>query len=247
MQMNIKKSDCKNLKDIYALLGVSWQSMYKWRNNATSTQSRNFFKHGLIKRASELFSLDNLEMESLANKAGLSLCASSDNVVDKHERVAKYSNSEFSVELHPCTEEQALLKSQSQSKIIGTSEDKAINANFSKHFNDILSTYPVKKMELYEAALVSDRMFRHIKSGRFLRKEPVLALLVVIGLNVASIQELLKMAGYILSRSISNDVVVMWLLENEPTNFNGRKRLYRINEILESLDLPLLMTREKAW
>lgn len=120
--------------------------------------------------------------------------------------------------------------------------DKQVRDKFSKHFLYHLKKYKGKKIELCESALVSEKMFRHIKVGKFLKKEPILALLIVMNLDLDEIQKALRMAGLILSRSMYNDVVVIWIIENNLHN-RGAKRLQYINEVLESLGLPLLMTR----
>jgi len=89
-------------------------------------------------------------------------------------------------------------------------------------------------------------MFRHIKSGRFLRKEPVLALLIALGLELEDIQFALKKAGFILSDSLPRDSIIIWMLNNESINQKREMRLMQINEILYSLGQPLLMTRLKG-
>ena len=225
--MTIKKSELKNIKDIYAHLGVKWQTVYKWKEQLTVTQSKYYIKHDFIKRAGQLFSLSNAETEKLANSAGLSLSNSfiwGDNTC------------EFSQELVPDIGRVKPLPRQ----------EKTRNLYFMRHFKNLLSSaYSGKLMDLCGAAQVSERMFRHIKSGRYLRKEPVLALLITLGLGLSEIQESLKAAGFILSRSMPNDVVVIWMLENEQCGGSGSKRLYRINETLDALGLPLLMTRCK--
>ena len=119
------------------------------------------------------------------------------------------------------------------------------NVDFANHFNTLLAAYPGKKIDLYKAALVSDRMFRHIKSGHHLRKEPILALLIAMGLNLENIQVALMQAGYILSHSMLNDAVIMWMLKNDASKQNSAGRLQTINDTLDSLGLPLLMTRMK--
>lgn len=189
------------MKDIYALLEVSWQVIYKWRNNPTTTQSRYSLKHDFIKKAGELFSLNLEEQESLAIKAGLSL-----HGLWGHDK-------------------------------------KSPNIGFANHFNKLLNKYPGKKIELCKAALVSDRMFRHIKSGYHLKKEPILALLITMELGLADIQTALKKSGYFLSSSIPSDAVIIWMINNEVYCQKGAMRLHYINETLYSLNLPLLMTK----
>jgi hypothetical protein len=229
MRQTLKKRGLNNLKDVYALLGVSWQTVYKWRYNAATTQSRGYFKHSLIKKAGELFSLGHAETENLANKAGLSVCGNS--WLPRLEIMDKL-NGEFSEEIAIYADE--ILKYKTL---------EPVNSDFVEHFSNLLASYPDKKIDLCDAALVSDRMFRHIKSGRFLRKEPLLALLIVMNLNWDDIQKALEKAGFTLSHSVHFDVVTMWMLKNELHNHKGAKRLYRINELLDSLKLPLLMTR----
>jgi hypothetical protein len=226
------------MKDIYALLGVSWQAVYKWRENPITTQTRSYIKYNFIKRAGELFSLDMDEMEALANKAGLSLCASDFNSEIDLKSIPTYDYfaTECSDELSPDIEGiNPYLVSQL----------KYTNTSFAIYFNALLATYTGKKNELCGAASVSDRMFRHIKAGRYLKKEVVLALLIVLGLSLNEIQTALKKAGFILSNSLPNDAVVIWMLNNDACNLCGAVRLRTINETLYSLDLPLLMTRLK--
>ena len=198
---HIKKSGLTNIRDVYALLGVSWQTVYKWRENPSATQSRGSLKHNFIENAGLLFGLNYHEKEVLANKAGLSLGPSASE---------------------PCS-----------------------NQNFAIHFNALISTFPGKKNELCQAALVSDRMFRYIKSGLYLKKEPILALLIVLGLELDKIQAALKKAGFILSKSLPNDSVIIWMLKNQVKALTGAVRLNIVNDTLFSLCLPLLMTRQK--
>jgi len=89
-------------------------------------------------------------------------------------------------------------------------------------------------------------MFRHIKNGQYLKKESVLALLIVLDLLLNEIQTALKKAGLFLSNSLANDAVVTWMLSNDACSLRGAVRLRTINETLYSLDLPLLMTRLKV-
>lgn len=58
---------------------------------------------------------------------------------------------------------------------------------FIKHFNEAISAYPEKLKDLYEAALVSERMLRYIRAGDHIKKEPILALLIVMGKELTDI------------------------------------------------------------
>jgi len=85
-------------------------------------------------------------------------------------------------------------------------------------------------------------MFQYIKKGAVPSKESLIALAVSMDCGIDIIQDLLKRAGYILSASLPNDVIILWILKNSTNNSN---RLQDINHVLYSFDLPLLMTREK--
>ncbi|MCL1936637.1 MAG: hypothetical protein FWF57_09730 [Defluviitaleaceae bacterium] len=64
-------------------------------------------------------------------------------------------------------------------------------------------------------------------------------------LDLEDIQKALSKAGYVLSKSFPNDVIIMYMLENELRGVRGRKRLLNLNELLLDLNLPLLMARSK--
>lgn len=87
-------------------------------------------------------------------------------------------------------------------------------------------------------------MFQYVKNGKKPTKETALALAVSMNLTPEDTQRLLKSAGYVLSKSIPSDAVILWLLSNGEQNQNSSK-LFQINEVLYALDMPLLMTREK--
>jgi hypothetical protein len=70
-----------------------------------------------------------------------------------------------------------------------------------------------------------------------------LALTIPLGLTTGEIQDLLNQAGYALSKSLPNDAVVLYFLENARQNGKKPPLLAEINEVLEGLELPLLMTR----
>lgn len=88
-------------------------------------------------------------------------------------------------------------------------------------------------------------MFQYIKNDKNPTKETTLAIAVSMNLNSEDTQRLLKSAGYILSKSIPSDAVILWMLSNYEGNQNT-SLLFQINEVLYALDMPLLMTREKS-
>jgi hypothetical protein len=117
--------------------------------------------------------------------------------------------------------------------------------NFLQYFNNLLSKYPGKKCDLYDEAQVSERMFRYVKKGKYLSKWTLLALAITLGLKLDEIQVLLKKAGFFLSKSLPNDMIVIWLIEHDERTNKKISRISHINDVLYSLDMPLLMTRDK--
>jgi len=127
-----------------------------------------------------------------------------------------------------------------------TYSNKNENKDFSSSFQRFLLTYDGKMKSLYESAQIDERMFRNIKLGRHLKKESIIALCIAMGLNVADIQQLLMKARYILSSSLINDMVIMWMLTNNCDSMTPTMKIVSINEELDSLQLPLLMTHSKG-
>ena len=122
--------------------------------------------------------------------------------------------------------------------------DTQQNEVFARHFNGILSAHNGKLKDLYDAAMVSERMFRYLRNGQHIKKEPLLAILLTLTRQIETIHDCLKKAGFVLSKSLPNDTVIMWIIENEPTH-SETSFIYHINTTLDQLGLPLLMTRAK--
>ncbi len=108
------------------------------------------------------------------------------------------------------------------------------------YFKNIVNNSHKSHKDIYEKAQVSERMFYLIISGRTPTKATLLALALSLEMNIAEIENILQKAGYVLSKSIAFDMVVKWMVENE-TN-----KLMNINYVLDELELPFLMTREKS-
>jgi len=191
MHRSIKKSKAACLEDIYKLISITHQHVNHWHNNSASALTKGFFKYNVILNAGDLFDLTDLQMEDLANKAGLSL---------------KYNNK-----------------------------------GFTKIFDKLLSAYPGKMIDLCGAALVSERMLRYIKLGNHIKKESILSLLIAMEQDIDNIQVILKAAGFILSKSLPQDVVIAWMMENELSRLDGRKRVMRLNDIFYSLVVYLCL------
>lgn len=195
-----KKNRISNCKDIYALLEISQKNIHKWKNINFSAHTKNNFKYKLVDKASNLFELNNIEKESLANKAGITMEVYRDIFFENNK-----------------------------------------NINFANHFNNLLNNCSNKISILCDDSLVSERMMGHMRLGNHIRKEAITSVLISMKLKLKDINICLKKAGFILSHSILQDIVVMWLLEN-----NNKCSVYNINLVLEDLQLPLLMTRQKS-
>lgn len=236
---SIKKSDYKSLRDVCAILDVSDQFIQDWRSDVTSTQSKGFFKHCVIIRASELLSLCQVESEKLANKAGLSLYWVAPEI-----NKCPYKNG---YECHR--------KSRSDKTNRKDPDDlckKPPNKEFSKYFCYMLKAYPASNKYLWGIAThISESVFYSIRRGEHLKKESILALLIAMGVNLDEIQKILSKADFTLSDSIPRDKVIKYLLEEEACNISydflcrTKKRLHKINEELEMLGVPLLKPRDK--
>ena len=113
--------------------------------------------------------------------------------------------------------------------------------DYYKYLNKLIQLSQKKNKTICYEALVSERMYRHFKSGYIPPKTSILAIAIALELKPEEIYILLKKMGYVLSESIGFDMVVKYLLENP----HSPKNVLYINEILYELHLPLLMTREK--
>lgn len=230
MWTNIKKTGASS-GDIYALLGTRHQYVSRWRTAPASLLTKRYQKYRTIILAQDLFGLSETETEAFANKAGLSLSHLANPKAN--------ANMEFSTEIFP-------YDTLTKPKLLPESDtETAQYTAFAKHFNTEIEAYPGKLRDLYEAAFVSERMLRYIRAGTNIKKEPILAILITMGKDLDSIQKCLRKAGLMLSKSLPVDMVVMWLLENEPFISRRTSPVSRINETLESLGLPQLMTRPK--
>lgn len=65
---------------------------------------------------------------------------------------------------------------------------------------------------------------------------------VYLKFTVDETDELLRKYGYCLSKSIAADTVITWFLKTQ-TKLSGAKLLGEINDVLEQMGSPLLMTR----
>lgn len=100
-----------------------------------------------------------------------------------------------------------------------------------------------KTQELVAKSNVTERMLEYIKKGTHPSKETIIAVAIAEGLTLDNIQTLLKRTGYILSRSLPNDMVVLYFLEHRTSSSGSASLVWQINLVLDELNLPMLGTR----
>ncbi len=128
------------------------------------------------------------------------------------------------------------------------SEALANKAGLSLYFGEtglveLLYNYTGKYRDLLDRASVSERMFQYYRSGRVPTKQALLAITISLGLSSAVTEHLLNNYGYCLSKSLPEDAVVRWFIENQRNYCHDVPLLFSINEALYELGLPLLMTK----
>lgn len=97
---------------------------------------------------------------------------------------------------------------------------------------------------LTRSANLTERMSEYIKAGMRPSKESLLSIAITMGYSLNEIQSILTKAGYILSRSIPSDIVIIeYLTEHARHHSSSPASVHRINELLEELELPLLGTK----
>ena len=118
--------------------------------------------------------------------------------------------------------------------------------DFPTCLNQLKKKYNRKNQSIYKKANISERMFQYIKNDKNPTKETALAVALVMDMNLEDTQRLLQSAGYVLSKSIPSDTIILWMICNNKGN-QLLPVLFQINEVLYELDMPLLMTREKSY
>ncbi len=102
--------------------------------------------------------------------------------------------------------------------------------------------YTEKIIELCKKAMVSDRMLR-LYNHKTPTKNTVMALALATMKNYSEIDNILHKYGYCLSDSIIADIVVKWNVSNHNIKYRSIILLDEINDTLDKMGLPLLMTR----
>lgn len=103
--------------------------------------------------------------------------------------------------------------------------------------------YNGKLKALCDKAILSERMLRRYKTETP-TKQAIIALCVVLNKPIDEINLILNRYGYCLSDSIAADAVVKWHICHSSNRLNGEVLIFEINEVIERMGLPMLMTRQ---
>ncbi len=115
-----------------------------------------------------------------------------------------------------------------------------LEADLGPTFSQVLFKYirekGISETECYKRSNIDRRLFSKIRSDKFYQpdKSTILALIIGLRLTREEANELLDVAGYSLSRSIKQDLAIIYLLQKEIYDINV------VNEVLDSLKLKTL-------
>lgn len=140
----------------------------------------------------------------------------------------------------PDLEIKDVLAYQSVSEMIAAPPLEELVGNLDEPFAETLLRLIDAKgkddVEVYKKANLDRRLFSKIRSNKSYMpsKRTVLALAIGLGLSLPETNDLLKRAGFALSRSQVSDVIVEYFIRH------GKYNIFEVNEVLFSYDQPLL-------
>ena len=110
-----------------------------------------------------------------------------------------------------------------------------MDETFSQRLLRMIKERKMSESEAYKKAFVDRRHFAKIKKDEYYApsKKTVLAFAIALELTLDETKDLLRSAGYALSRSSKFDIIVVYFLENR--NYN----MFDINEVLYEYDQPI--------
>ena len=110
-----------------------------------------------------------------------------------------------------------------------------MDETFSQRLLRMISERDITEAEAYKRAYVDRRHFSKIKKDEYYmpHKRTVLAFSIALELTLDETKDLLRSAGYALSRSSKFDIIIVYFIENK--NYN----MFDINEVLYEYDQPI--------
>ena len=110
-----------------------------------------------------------------------------------------------------------------------------MDETFSQRLLRMIKERKMSESEAYKKAYVDRRHFAKIKKDEYYApsKKTVLAFAIALELSLDETKDLLRSAGYALSRSSKFDIIIVYFLENRSYN------MFDINEVLYEYDQPI--------
>jgi hypothetical protein len=118
-------------------------------------------------------------------------------------------------------------------------DDSDLGPSFSQTLFKFIKEKGISETDCYKNANVDRRLFSKIRSNKNYqpRKNTVFALVIGLKLNLDEAKELLDSAGYSISHSIKQDLIMEYLIKKQIFD------ILQVNDVLYSFDCPILGTK----